>query len=101
MSDAKKKIGNLDNPVNTQNARTAISKPAWPSSSMQAFAHLFANPWLWGAVALSAVLQVAGPAWCFGTANCASWSGARGADEVTPELPSHSQRANTAPRTAR
>jgi magnesium-transporting ATPase (P-type) len=29
------------------------------SETTSAFAHLFANPWLWGAVALSALLQVA------------------------------------------
>ena len=29
------------------------------SDTMSAFTHLFVNPWLWGAVALSALLQVA------------------------------------------
>jgi P-type Ca2+ transporter type 2C len=29
------------------------------SDTTSAFAHLFANPWLWGAVALSLVLQMA------------------------------------------
>jgi magnesium-transporting ATPase (P-type) len=29
------------------------------SDTASAFAHLFANPWLWGAIALSALLQVA------------------------------------------
>ncbi len=29
------------------------------SETTSAFAHLFANPWLWGAIALSVLLQVA------------------------------------------
>ena len=29
------------------------------SETTSAFAHLFANPWLWGAIALSLLLQVA------------------------------------------
>ena len=97
------------------------------SETTSAFARLLANPWIWGAVALSAVLQVAVvnldflnlafgtvpltfDQWlqCTGMASGVLWCselrklvGRAGADKVTPEVPSHSQRANTTPRTPR
>jgi P-type Ca2+ transporter type 2C len=38
---------------------SAHQRPNARSETSTAFHHLFVNPWLWGALALSAVLQVA------------------------------------------